>query len=253
MTKTAAERPSYRTSHLGEGEGYHRKFFEHPYRAVIWEVEQQILLEVLGRFVRDLSTARLLDFACGTGRVLSLLEGRVREATGVDVSESMLEVARGELRRSRLVLSDITREASLDRDRFDVIVAFRFFPNAEPELRDEVMAKLSSLLAPDGVLIFNNHLRCGSLRHLLRRVLFGLRIKGKRRDLHCMSDREAAALAKRHGLALSAQRCYGILPIIKERRPLVPRRLLRAVERWFAERRAGGPFASHAIYVLTRP
>ena len=93
----------------------------------------------------------LLDFACGSGRVLELLEGHVGKATGVDVTESMLEVAADVTERSRLVHADITRSDDLDGEQFDLITAFRFFPNAELDLRHEAMAKLATLLAPGGI------------------------------------------------------------------------------------------------------
>jgi SAM-dependent methyltransferase len=252
QSEVGAPSPDYRNAHIGEGEDYHRKFFKHIYRAIIWEIEQRILLDLLGRFLPIPTNARLLDFACGTGRVLALLETRVGTATGIDVSSSMLAVARDELSRSRLVCADITHTAELDSERFDIITAFRFFPNAEPELREAAMAKLSQLLTPDGVLIFNNHLRCDSLRHRLRRLLFALHIKRNRRDLHCMSDREAEALAERHGLALVARYCFGVLPILKERRPLMPAWLIRAIERRAISIDSRTSAGGHAIYVLRR-
>lgn len=242
----------YRTSHIEEGEDYHRKFSEHLYRAIIWEIEQPILLDVLARFIPEPGNTRLLDFACGTGRILALLETRVGTAIGIDVSPSMLSVARHQLHCSQLYCADITLTNEFDGNRFEAITAFRFFPNAEPELRDAVMAKLRHLLAPNGILIFNNHLRCGSLRHRVRRVLFALKIKHNARDLHCMSDEEAIALASRHGLVLAARYHFGMLPILKERRPLLPGRIIRAIERCAVNVRFLAPMAGHTIYVLRR-
>lgn len=242
----------YRSSHVGEGEAYHRKFTENRYRAIIWELEQRLLLDLLDRHCPTLATARLLDFACGTGRVLALLEPRVGASVGVDVAPSMLRIAEGLLRRTRLVCTDITRSGDLDGERFDVITAFRFFPNAEPALRDEAMAGLAALLAPGGVLVVNNHLRCGSLAHALRRVLFRLGLRRGRRDLHCMADAELAALAARHGLAVVDERHLGLLPILKERRPWLPDGLIRRVETLAMRFRGLAPLARHKIYVLRR-
>jgi SAM-dependent methyltransferase len=247
-TLSDAPAPSrdYRHSHMGEGESYHRRFSTHIHRSVVWEIEQAMLLEAVASFVPDAARARLLDFACGTGRVLALLEARV----GVDTSPSMLAVAERELARSRLLRLDITRSTALDREQFDLVTAFRFFPSAEPALRDAAMAALARLLAPAGVLIFNNDLRCGSLRHRLRRGLAALGIERNRRNLHCLSDSEVAALIARHGLVVRARHTFGALRILKERRSLLPAALIRAVERWTVNSGTVVPLASHAVYVL---
>ena len=44
--------------------------------------------------------------------------------------------------RATLVEGDLTREPLLGERRFDLVTAFRFFPNAEPALRRDVMAAL---------------------------------------------------------------------------------------------------------------
>lgn len=240
----------YRTSHVGEGEDYHRKFSEQPYRAIIWGIEQRVLNELVASHVAEPGKARLLDFACGTGRVLALLENRVGRAVGVDVSASMLAVAERQVRGATLHCLDITQEDRLEGERFEIITAFRFFPNAEPELRDAVMAKLSRLLAPGGILIFNNHRRCGSLRHRLHRLLFRLRIKRNRRNLHCMADGEAAALAARHGLIIAERRDFGILPVLNEGRTLLPEPLVRTIEGAAARRSTFASWAGYTIFVL---
>lgn len=238
----------YRSSHLAEGEAYHAKFEQQIYRALMWTLEQQALRQLLASRA-DRATCRLLDFACGTGRVLAALTPDVAHASGVDISASMLTVAARIAAGAEIVCADITRDPVLDSRRFDVITAFRFFPNAEPALREDAMAKLAGLLAPGGWLIINNHRRRGSLKHRVRllRSAIGL-AKGK--DMHTLSDDEVAALAARHGLRVHATRTAGILPVLKERRPFLPRVLLAPLERWASARPALERFGSHRIYVL---
>lgn len=240
----------YRSSHLDEGEDYHAKFRSHPYRAVMWEIERETLLG-LAREWREPGTISLLDFACGTGRVLETLTPEVGTATGVDVSESMLEVARRVAPGAEILCCDITRSQALDARRFELVTAFRFFPNAEPALREEVMARLAQLLADNGRLVINNHLRRGSLKHRLRRALAAIGM-AKRRDLHSMADAEVLQLAARHGLELERRFTAGVLPVLKERRPLLPLSLLRRIERRAAGVAWLAPLCSHCIYVLRR-
>ena len=242
---------NYRESHVGTGRDYHDKFVSGPYRSLIWEIEQAQLLEILDRHRRRVSgPLGLLDFACGTGRILQLFESRVDTAVGVDVSKSMLEVAESHLTRSELLHVDLTREPALADRSFGLITAFRFFPNAEPALREEVMRELVGLLAEDGVLVLNNHLRCRGTKMRLRRLRRRFLGKGKDRDLHCMADAEVGALAGRFGLEIREVHSLAILPVLKEKRPLLPRGLLSAIEGWASDRASLAGLANTHIYVL---
>jgi predicted TPR repeat methyltransferase len=117
---------------------------------------------------------RYLDFACGTGRVLSFVGPMFDSAVGVDVSESMLAVAR-ETCPFDTINTDLTVNSIFEPASFDLITAFRFFPNAEPALRQDAMQALSRLLAPGGLMIFNNHQNAASsvvrAHQVLRRTI----------------------------------------------------------------------------------
>jgi len=221
---------------------------------VIWDIEQVQLLNILASFrVRRSDPTvplALLDFACGTGRVLALLSPRVDSAVGVDVSESMLEVARELSPDAEILHADITRESVLADRRFDLITAFRFFPNAEPALREDVMHELAGQLTRDGILVLNNHLRCSGTKMRLRRLVRRFRSKDNERDFHCMSDLEVEALASRCGLEVTEVHSLAIVPVLSEKRPLLPRWLLAKVESWASDRASVARLANTSIYVL---
>jgi SAM-dependent methyltransferase len=242
---------SYRDSHLEEGPEYHDKFFSGPYRSVIWKIEQEKLEAILERYrLRRRESVQMLDFACGTGRILQLFENQVDSAVGIDISESMLAVAKSHLQKTELLQADLTREPVLARRRFELITAFRFFPNAEPSLRDEVMRELVNLLADDGILVLNNHLRCSGSKLRLRRAIRRITKRGKDKDLHCMSDTEVEALAERYGLSIVEIHPLAVLPVLKEKRPVLPRLLISGIERWAARNALLGNLANNRIYVL---
>ena len=148
----------YRLSHTDPTKGatYDAHYLSDPHDRILWRLEQQILSEHLDTRFRG-KEIHLLDFACGTGRIAHFLEPRVTRSVGVDVSASMLDQARRKLTRTRLILADLTRQNVLAGQHFGLITAFRFFVNAEPSLRENVMGILASLLTEDGCLIFNNH------------------------------------------------------------------------------------------------
>jgi hypothetical protein len=162
----------------------------------------------------------------------------------------MLEVAKSHLQKTELLQADLTRESVLAERRFELITAFRFFPNAEPSLREEVMQKLVSLLAKDGILVLNNHLRCSGSKLRLRRAIRRFKKKDKDKDLHCMSDAEVEALAERFGLSIVETHSLAVLPVLKEKRPILPRSLISGIERWVARNSLLANLANNRLYVL---
>ncbi len=131
---------------------------------IIWEREKRILRELLtGRKVE-----RYLDFACGTGRVLAELEKYAGRSFGVDVSGKMPEKAKAKNTKARLIQGDPTQDPDIIEGTFDLITAFRFFLNAQQELRDEALRFIHSRLTDDGLFIFNNHGNKRSMRKLVR-------------------------------------------------------------------------------------
>lgn len=154
---------SYRDSHkyAGKGTEYEKYYQTQAWERFLWSREQEIILRILDKYFAG-SDIHLLDFACGTGRITSLLENRVKTSTGVDVSGSMLAVAREKLERTEIIEVDITAKNVLKPRKFNLITAFRFFLNAEPNLRLAAIRALTELLSDDGYFIFNNHHNLGS-------------------------------------------------------------------------------------------
>lgn len=194
----------YRSSHTSKGADYHARFHDAPHRAMLWRQEQYVLAEILKRYF-PIEKPRHLDFACGTARVLEFCAPCASESIGVDISASMLDAARQRGVPGRLIETDITRDNVLEGEKFDLITAFRFFPNAEEQLRKEAMECLVPLLSERGVVVFNNHLNSSSLIDTARRVR-GI-------DIHTMSPREVTELVS--GADLRIMECFGlgILPL----------------------------------------
>ncbi len=195
---------SYRQSHLHKGSDYDQGFTNNPHLAFMWDLERQTLARILQKYFPTLKP-NILDFACGTGRVLSFLEGFANSSVGVDISDSMLKTAKEKGLQSELLQGDITKEKILGNRSFDLISTFRFFPNAEDQLRGEVIDKLSESLAPEGILVFNNHQNHTSLVRTIGRSIG--RYKGK-----SMSQSEVEALVEGAGLHIIGCHPLGIFP-----------------------------------------
>ena len=216
---------SYRNSHLARGRDYHAIFTSRRHTRVLWDLERRVLDHLLAQHFPS-APPRHLDFACGTGRILAHLEGRTSVSVGVDVAESMLDVAREVAPRAELRRQDITIDPLPSGEAFDLITAFRFFPRAEPELRDSAMGALARLLTDEGLLVFNNHLNETSLMRRVGRRLGRCRWRA-------MSHEEVLRLMKPHGLEMVGSWTLGVLPFNDKVIPLP--HLVRAVE-WAAAR-----------------
>lgn len=169
----------YRNSHLKKEKGkfYHESFSKEPLRRMIWQLEKGILDHILISYFQN-TEIHHLDFACGTGRILSYLADRTKKAVGVDISASMLEIARSNNRAAEIIEADLTSDDVLGERKFNLITAFRFFPNAQPELRRQAMKLLSIHLEENGYIVFNNHKNTGSTRNRVARLFGHRRYRG---------------------------------------------------------------------------
>ena len=235
----------YRESHIGKGKEYSRSFSENPHRSMIWHLEQGILDQIVKQYCVG-ATTRHLDFACGTGRILEYLEKFENiSSVGVDISPSMLDIARQRTKRSEIIEGDITRSDVLGDCKFGLITAFRFFPNAQYDLRRDAISVLVSHLERDGVLIFNNHKNLSSSINCFKR-LFG---RGFKKG---MTLQDVETLVNAAGLYIDNIYYVGVIPSTK-RYSLLPVKVLGVLEHALS----GYPFlrklALNQIFACRRP
>jgi len=157
---------AYTESHKGKNYGLkydYNLYNKDTYDNRIWVIEQNILNENLRHIDKSQD---VLDFACGTGRVTKFIESLdFFNIYGFDVSKEMLKIANNKLKRTKLINIDInTEDINKYKNKFKIITAFRFFLNAENELKNITFNNIHKLLKEDGYLIFNIHGNKKSLR-----------------------------------------------------------------------------------------
>lgn len=222
------------------------------YGALLWKIEREQLQRVTDGLVIPLSKANYLDFACGTGRVLRFMETSVARARGIDVSRSMLSLARERGVQAELLRADITAAGFAVEDRYDLITAFRFVLNAEPALRLAGLRALAARLRdPRSRLVFNVH------AHLPSHKLVGWAYHRLHRtgaqpleQSNYMTTGQVRQLAEAAGLRIESVFGYDMLSGKALR--LLPYEALFAVERRLSGTSVGERLGAHQLYVAMR-
>lgn len=102
-----------------------RSFYDYPelydfYHSRVLNRDAQVSL--LKRCEPD-DTSRVLEFGCGTGPLLTRIEDEYEEVLGIDVSESMLNVAREKVTKADVLKADFTEWSAPEEGRvFDMAV-----------------------------------------------------------------------------------------------------------------------------------
>lgn len=245
---------SYRNSHIEtDADEYHSSFSSNWYRADLWNFEKNVLKDVVQKHRTDTmkeNSIRLLDFACGSCRVLQYLEEFCDAAIGCDVSEAMLIEGRKHLIKAKTYNLDLTKE-SLPKEVASVncITAFRFFTGAESRLQSQVITRLAGLLGPGGVLIFNNHRNYYGSFYVIQRLYYGL--IGRDWNTRCMKSSSALKLISESGLCLESIHHWGVLPN-GEAKTLIPRFFSSPLEKVLSRIGIFRKLASSQIYVCRK-
>jgi len=144
--------------------------------------------------------APALDFGCGVGRLTRALAEHFAECWGVDISPTMIALAKEfnrDLPQCRFLLNDRDRLEGLQDNYFGFIYSSIVLQHmAEPYIRRYV-AELVRVLRPGGALVFQlpDSLRGSAVTRIRARVALRARLKsvlGRPRphgmEMHCISE-----------------------------------------------------------------
>jgi ubiquinone/menaquinone biosynthesis C-methylase UbiE len=210
---------NYSNSHSSRDRG---RIYDIRYRAksdmFYFESFERPLLDQIFAELGTSHPGRYLDVACGTGRILGIALPHFSESIGLDISEEMLAEARKKFPTARFIRRDAT-SGPTDIGSFEVITLFRFILNAEAGLRSATLSWIRGVIAPDGVLVLNNHLNS---RSLLGRIL-SLRNRQLRSRRHAiLSNDEVKKLLHDAGFEVIKSYGFAFIPVIRGKLPLPP-------------------------------
>lgn len=237
----------YRASHTSKdyGKRYEQTYLN-GYYFYQWEnIERSLISKQLHDFKKNGSNS-LLDFACGTGRILKVCEEVFSESDGLDISESMLDIARTHCKKSNIQCIDITKQ-KLEK-KYDIITAFRFFLNAEPKLRDEVLSEFHSILNDDGSLLFNIHTNKSSplgIAYRVREFLTGNKTPTENIDT-------VSTFLEKNGFTIESVTRYGYLPRLGWRFNFIYKNFMNIVEKMGNKKLLPGEFSQCFLVVAKK-
>lgn len=115
------------------------------------------LMEDLHGLGLEPTLGRALDFGCGVGRLTQALADRFKEAWGVDIAPSMIELANRYNRHPdncRYFLNDRPDLRLFDDGTFDLIYSNITLQHVEPTYHVAYLADFLRILEPGGLLVF---------------------------------------------------------------------------------------------------
>lgn len=215
--------------------------------SALWEWEQRQIVEIVNSLDEGLRNSAL-DFACGTGRITRVIENKFDETIGLDISESMVEQARLKSSNANFIVGDVTRNPEIVNDEYDFIISFRFFLNAQDELRNSAVSFISKALKREGTFVFNIHLQKSSIQSRLLRAWWFLR---REQPLPCLSIAHMEEILEAYSLRVVQERHFGVLPTSSRFFPL-PATFYRKIENWLSGKKSMRFLARNVILVCVK-
>ncbi|RKY09254.1 MAG: hypothetical protein DRP56_02875 [Planctomycetota bacterium] len=207
---------------------------------LIYNLERHVLLKMFSRI--NSKDKALMDFACGTGRWTHVLENYFADSIGVDVSEEMVSVAQKKCKKTKFIITDITsvNDEKLDGFQFDIITAFRFFKNAQDQLRQDVISSIGKYLKKNGYFVFDLHLNSYSFMGILANVISFLELNKRlgisKLATKTISIRQVRKLFKDSDFEIVDYYGMGLLPG-RSNFTILPNKVLSKVETFFTEKK----------------
>ncbi len=247
--------PSYPSRFINREEA--KSYVNHEYGAssyasAVWTAQLPTVREFFAQ-MRDLHPqGRHLDFACGTGRITKVAEEIFPEVDALDISSSMVELARETCPRAHFFVGNVLEDSGLCPGPYTSISSFRLLLNLDAELRIPILRQLHRRLDESGLLMVNVHGNKTSLRQpaiVWKKWRHGGHLPAGLM-LNAMSVAETEDCLRQAGFEVTSRQGMGILPPTCYRLPL--RAFWLGLDRWLSGWSFLQPYAIDVIFVCKK-
>jgi len=134
---------------------HYYKIFSHKVDSIIHDLEKHFILKLIKKFGAS-KRSKILDVACGFGRIAKFLEKEYKNVAGIDNSNKMLNIAKKKCEKTKFYQGDVEKLPFI-KSSFDFITCFRFIMNFRKPIRINMLKEINRVLKKEGLLICNLH------------------------------------------------------------------------------------------------
>jgi hypothetical protein len=169
----------------------------------------------------------------------------------------MISFAKQKCKKTKFILTDLTSknvDSKLNNEKFDVITAFRFYKNAEQELRRDATKSLKKYIKDEGYFVFDLHLNSRSFMGILARLIKLIRLDKllnlNKLNVRTISLEDINKLFKEN-FEIIDYYGMGLLPS-KSNYLILPRKLLYKIESFFTKNKILRGFSYNLLIIAKR-
>jgi hypothetical protein len=230
-----------------------------PFELAIFDLEKEYLDQIYSTWLSTRSNVAYLDYAAGTGRILTLFRDRTDIRFAMDTCPAQLEHARSKVPEATFIVGNIVTNPTSLPATFDLITCFRLLLNLESANRLPLLRALGNALNDDGILVVDNHMNRYSIlgiTALVMRRFLGYKEKSLARPdekaiISTMSEREMRNVLAMAGFHVKKIYRFMVIPGHKYFL-LRPARLLLRIERVLARIPVVNFFGKNQMFVCQK-
>lgn len=163
--------PKFRKSNLNKP--HLEEFFQSGENHIEW-----IKKQIKDNFGEEIDNKKVLDYGCGVGRLLIPIAQQAREATGVDISEKMIQEAEKNIHEKKIkntAFIQASEKSTNIHKKYDLIHSYIVFQHIPWNKGRRIIHELTSSLSPGGIIAL--HIFVTASAHPLTRFLVHTRYK----------------------------------------------------------------------------